>query len=422
MCFRRACFILCAIFIIHLPPTAGAYPKLKELYDHKRYFELRDALKTYRRNQSEELLFYRGVVSNKFNRLDSSVNYLQSYIKLAGRGTNRSLLKDSYEILADNYLKTYQYRKAAAAYKMLLTNFRGELDKAEDYENSLRLWGALNDVPPQTVEFRGTSKFQSFKDQAELTGITVEINGQTMSLDFDTGANLSIITKTYAGKLGLKLIAASIDVGGITGEKTKASLGVAREVKIGNVIARNVVFLVFEDRALYISPISFQLKGLIGFPVIAAFREITLARNGEIIIPAKPGKGGAQNMCIDDLNPIIEGQFQGKKLNFLLDTGANKSDLYPLFYKAYEKEIKANYPLSYTSRAGIGGAKEIPAYRAKNLTLTFSGKKAIFPEIKVLTEYTDADSHYFYGNLGQDLVRQFERMTLNFESMSIVFE
>src|SRR5215208_1310929 len=98
MCLRRVCFILCAIFIIPLPSIAGTYPQLKELYDHKRYFELRDALKSYRRNQSGELLFYRGVVSNKFNQLDSSLNYLQSYVKLAEKGRDRSLLKDSYEI------------------------------------------------------------------------------------------------------------------------------------------------------------------------------------------------------------------------------------------------------------------------------------------------------------------------------------
>jgi predicted aspartyl protease len=422
MCLRRACFILSLIFIAHLSVLAGSYPKLKEMYDGKRYFELRDALKSYRRNQSAELLFYRAVVSNKFNQLDSSINYLQRYIKLAEGGGHRSLLKESYEILADSYMKTYQYRKAAAAYNVLLRKFRAELDEPEGYENAFRLRNALSSVPPETITFDGASKIQSFRDKADLTNIALEINGQPISLAIDTGANLSIITSTYAGKLGLKIIDASIDVGGITGAKTKARVGVAEQVRIGKVTVHNVVFLVFEDQALYISPIPFQLNGLIGFPVIEAFREITFTRSGEIYIPATPGRGRVQNMCIDELNPIIEGRFEGRKLSFLLDTGANKSDLYPLFFKAYEKKIKAEYPLTSARRAGIGSTNEVPAYKAENLVLTFSGKKALFKEIKILTEYTDDDSHYFYGNLGQDLVGQFEKMTLNFNSMSITFE
>ena len=401
---------------------AGTYPRLKELYEGKRYFELRDALKRYRRSQSVELLFYRAVVSNKFNRLNSSIDYMQNYITLAERAGDRSLLKEGYEILANSYMKTYQYGKAADAYNVLLTKFRAELDEPEDYENSFRLRNALRLVPPQAITFRGASRVRSFKDKADLTNIALEINGHPISLAIDTGANLSSITSTNARKLGLKIIDASINVGGITGAKTKASLGVAEQLRVGNVTVHNVVFLVFEDPALYISPISFQLDGLIGFPVIEAFREITFTRGGEIYIPATSGRGREQNMCIDDLNPIIEGRFGGRKLSFLLDTGANKSDLYPLFFKAYEKKIKAQYPLTSARRAGIGSTNEVPAYKAENLVLTFSGKKAVFPEIKILTDYTNDDSHYFYGNLGQDLVSQFEQMTLNFNSMSITFK
>ena len=33
-----------------------------------------------------------------------------------------------------------------------------------------------------------------------------------------------------------------------------------------------------------------------------------------------------------------------------------------------------------------------------------------------------AKSRYFYGNLGRDMIGQFERMTLNFQSISIIFE
>ena len=71
---------------------------------------------------------------------------------------------------------------------------------------------------------------------------------------------------------------------------------------------------------------------------------------------------------------------------------------------------------------GFGGYREIPAYRMENVRITFLDKEVFFKEIPVLTEYTLDNSHYFYGNLGRDVIHQFERMTLNFESMCVVFE
>jgi hypothetical protein len=96
--------------------------------------------------------------------------------------------------------------------------------------------------------------------------------------------------------------------------------------------------------------------------------------------------------------------------------------LYPPFFKAYEEEIKATGISQPEEIVGAGGSKEVPAYRVQNIIMTFSGKEARFPTVKVLTEETLDNSRYFYGNLGRDLIQQFEKMTLNFESMSIIFE
>jgi len=156
--------------------------------------------------------------------------------------------------------------------------------------------------------------------------------------------------------------------------------------------------------------------------VIAALRELTVARNGEVIIPAKPGKHSASNLCLDGLTPLIAGTFRGKRLTFSFDTGANKSDLYPPFFKAYEEEIKAKYPSLVEKITGVGRSREIIAYRVKDLVMTFSGKEARFAEIPVLSELTLDGSRYFYGNLGQDLIKQFERMTISFETMSVLFD
>lgn len=398
--------------------------KLEDLYRHKRFFDLRDEVARRPGAKSPGLNFYRGAVANKFNRLKQSISLLEGYAKNARGGDARLL--DAYELLADGYLKTYRYRRAAEYYKLLLDKFKNELgaEKAKDIENSYKLFGALGDVPPQTVSFGGETRLQATRDKARLMNVPVEINNQTMSFVFDTGANLSTVTVSTARKLGLKIIETDISVGTTTDKKVNSKLGVARQMKIGQVILRNVVFLVMEDNSLAFPQIAYQINGIVGFPVIEAFREITLTRKDEVLIPARRGGGRAkseQNLCLDELNPVLLATYNNRKMSFTLDTGAQTSSLYPAFYKSEEAEIKKIARRKNVRIGGAGGYQEVSAYILENPILSVSGKTAALKNIEVLTETINEDSRYFYGNLGQDLIRQFEKMTLNFDSMSIVF-
>lgn len=308
--FRR---IICGlVFIVLLAQgwvRGATNADFKKLYFDKQYFELRDALRDYPGPRTGEWLFYRGAVSNKFNRSRLSIQYLNRYLKKASGRPDNALLIECYELLADNYRKTYQYQKAAQANRTLLTKFGFQLEKkaSADYRNELKLWSALAKVPPQTTTFRG----DSIVDQDKEGHFPIEINGRKVALPFDSGANLSVVTSSLAKQLGLQVIETSIDVGAVAGNKVKGRLAVVREMKIGNVAIRNPVFLVFDDHDLYIAEANFQIHGVIGFPVIESLRQITFVRGKGIIVPATPLNGGEQNMCLDGFSPLITGRYKG---------------------------------------------------------------------------------------------------------------
>ena len=71
---------------------------------------------------------------------------------------------------------------------------------------------------------------------------------------------------------------------------------------------------------------------------------------------------------------------------------------------------------------GAGGFKAVAAYNLNNLNLMIAGKPFRIAKAKIISESVNDESKYFYGNLGQDLIKQFERMTLDFKSMRITFE
>lgn len=393
------------------------YEKLKDLYDQKHYFDLRDEVQKYDNLKSVELLFYRGAVGNKFNQIESSIRYLNEFIN---QKKNTQLMLEAYELLADNYRKSYQYKKASEIYGKILSGFKDEIDKDDikDYETNIKLWGALKNVPPQKVKFKGNSNLKRNKQGR----IPVEINNQQTAFIFDTGANLSVITHSLAKKLSLQIIETSIDVRAIAGNKVNAKLAAAKELKLDNAVVSNAIFLVFEDTDLFIKEANFQIDGLIGFPVIEGLKEVTFIGKDEIFIPVKPTNSGEQNMAINGLTPLIAGWHKDKRLIFAFDTGADATDLYPLFYKAFEDEIKEKYEEHTEKVRGVGGGMEIKGYLAKNLEMKFAGMIVMFTEIPILIEETNENSKYFYGNIGQDLVKQFEKMTVNFEQMSISFD
>ena len=204
-------FLVFLLLIVLLQSSVIAQNSLDVLYQNKQYFDLRDELAKHSKGKSTELLFYRGVIANRFNQNQKAISLFQQYLQK--RDPEKSV--EAYEELADSYSKIGQYQEAAATYKILFDRFADKVsaEKISDYKNSYELWNALKSILPQKVLISRDVKLQGKRDKADLLNLAVGINGQPMDLVFDTGANLSVITASTAKKLGLKIIESSVSVG-----------------------------------------------------------------------------------------------------------------------------------------------------------------------------------------------------------------
>lgn len=414
------------LFIALFSVAASVRPatdELKDLYEKKQYFDLRDKVAETKKNKVRELDFYRAAVENKFNRSDVSIKILKKFLASNPSLENRALEREAYALLADSYVKTYQYGNAAGTFELILSKFSSDLSEldAASYRNVIGLWKGLSGVPPQKTVFRGDSTIAGKQEMVGLM-VPVEIGSQTDHFIFDTGANLSTITESRAKRLGLTIIDVPFDVGSITGGTVKAKIGVAKSLKFGKVELNNVAFIVFPDKALYIEQIKYQINGIVGFPVINALREVSVTKTKQVIVPAKPAKLPYQNLAIDGLTPLILGIHNGRKLTFAFDTGARTSSLYPPFFNAFESEITAAGEPFTATVTGAGGSRKVNAFRMEGLTIEFGGKKPVFKTIEVFTEETTRNSRSLYGNIGRDMIDQHEKMTISFASMAVVFE
>jgi hypothetical protein len=119
--------------------------------------------------------------------------------------------------------------------------------------------------------------------------------------------------------------------------------------------------------------------------------------------------------------PLVAAEHAGERLHFGFDTGAQATALYPPFLAARKDVVEASGAPAAVQVGGAGGMRQVQAYTFSSLVLRIAGREATVPRVQVYVEPTSDDSDRLYGNLGQDVIQQFESMTLDFRRMQLRF-
>ncbi|HEY4195971.1 MAG TPA: retropepsin-like aspartic protease [Mucilaginibacter sp.] len=421
------CYLTAFIFLVGCTNKSGSISaagdkKLHDLLDNKEYFKLETQVKLYNDSLGDEKkLYYTAYLDNVFNRNLDCINDVDKLLKDFSPQLPDSMKLQLGRLQSDSYFKTFQYAKAAKNDIEILKKYAKGLTKnvIDDIKNDILMRGALKNTAPQQTVIKNNTTISWKHDMLGLIEIPVKCNADTFSAIFDTRANISTITKTYAKKLGLHILDVSYNEGsGATGIQFKSGMGVADSLRIGDVLVKNVVFQVMPDSILYIAPVKFQLNIIIGFPVIAQMQEVHIFKNGTMTIPQTPTKTDLHNFALDGLDPVIALKTGNDTLDFHFDSGASTS----MFYVAYLNKYRATVTkVSKTKLVGFGGAGGIDkkmVYVLPKVDLTLAGKTVIIDSVDVLQKKIVPEEK-FYGNIGQDFVNQFNELIYNFNYMYI---
>jgi predicted aspartyl protease len=382
-----------------------------------------NALASYQKNKAKMSEYHRltagALIDHAFNRPDSSNAKIDAALQNYG-----TTLPDStrYRLLIAkqiNHSRRFEYKQAFDAMDETIGTLSHEIpvNEMKDHKNTRAIWGALAGQPRQEVIINGTTHLKIKRDKAGLSNLTVAAGSDSVDFVFDTGANLSTVTATTARRFNMVLMDSVIDVLAITGATVKSHMAVCPELRVGNITVRNAVFLVFSDSALAVPQIQYQIHGILGFPVIEAMKEIQITRTGEFIVPEQRTTYAHRNMALDFLTPIIE--LDGESYTF--DTGANKTILYEAYFNKHRQDIVNTYQEREVNLGGAGGSILRKSYEI-TFSPTIDNKPVPVDSVMVLQNNIKEDTDNFYGNIGQDLIGKFDKMTLNFETMFIRFE
>lgn len=419
--FRRITLFAGILFFLSAcnPQDEDKFNEIYHLIKQDNFFKAKELYNVYRGDLSKPYQhFVEAALSNAFNRLDESEEKINLLIKQE-KSLPDSLQFELYKLKSDNSIKLYKYKEAKNAILTILSDYREFLtdETLSNFENVLKIWTAIENSPPQKVDIQGESIIKMEKDLAGLNNLKVSRDTDSLNFIFDTGANLSTTIESVAKQLKMKIIPIDIEVNTITGSKVQAQLAVCDRLTMGHIEMHNVVFLVFPDEGLSFPQINYQIYGILGFPVIEALKEIRITQDGHFIVPEIESTFTENsNMAMDRLTPLI---YIDKK-HFTFDTGANKTMLYNNFYLENKDEIDSNYPLKKISFSGANGMAEFDGYVISQ-TFTIGEKEVSLENVSLLIEKIE-ESETVYGNIGQDIIQQFDTMILNFNQMFIKFE
>ncbi|WP_192348732.1 retropepsin-like aspartic protease [Algoriphagus sp. Y33] len=420
-------YFLLGLLLLSFIPSSRAQKNsfFTEIYaetEKKDFFKAAELLELHRSQFSDtENNTLLAILTNAFNQIfqsDSTVAYL---LDQSDTNLPDSIRLKLLEVRHDNAYKSYDYAKAKEAVSRILRDFEHFLnaDQVDGYKNSLKIWTILEHQPAQETELRGPVHQQMTRDLAGLNNLLLTAKGDSIPMIFDTGANLSTITRSVAKRLQMKVLPDSIQVGTITGNRVYANLGICEKLGLGSAVFNNVVFLVLADEHLAFPQIDYQIHGILGFPVMESMGIISIDQDG-LFRAGFPrttvSKSQKPTMAMDGLSLLI--QLDGK--HFYLDTGADQSMLYSRYYHQFKDEIESNYQLEEVQFGGAGGHDTFPGYQI-DFKIRVNDVPLLFPKTTVLTESRNEKWKHVYGNIGQDLIVRFGSMVLDFENMQIHF-
>ncbi len=419
---KKLYFLFVLMIFVFTNSFAQDFKSVYSLYLNHDYYKFKNAILSSKSLNKVELNINNALKNSVFCNFNESNLLINNLLKENSNDIHDSIKAELYSAKVINHINLFEYKEASKSSKILKEKYYQYLDSTERIELSDEegLWKAVETMLPQTVSKKGDVKIQIKKDIAGLWNIPVNIAKQDFDFIFDTGANFSVIVESLALKLGMKLIDANLKVGTASDIKVDSKVAVCDELLVDKIVYRNVVFLVLPDASLDFG--IYKIKGILGNPVIKAFEEFRINKDNELYIPEIPSKSTQGNLSFYGFTPVILMYKDNDSVNFTFDTGAGQTMFYKPYLEKYSKEIIGNYEMVDINVGGAGGTKTVKGYRIKDIKLRTGQSETTLSKVSLLSENLKEKDNYFFGNLGQDYISQFNEMTINFKDMFIQFK
>ena len=406
------------------PNVGVSSQNLDRLIELKRYSEFERQLPSATLSEADRR-YFEGVLADRLNQPSHAIKLLEKALPELTKSDRKRAAVALYA-LAENYFMVGRYAEATTQYAVLLERFDHFLDyeerrTARDNHDTFAL---LGNATPQSISGERSFKLTTRRDPLGDLEVPVNVGANNEWWIWDTGANISTITKSTAKRLGLTVSKGHAQtLGGATGTEVSLSTAIIPELTFGGAIVHNVVVLVMDDKELNINlgtQGAYQINGILGYPVLAAMQTFIVERGEMQVGLSKSASARTTRLYVDEMTPLVAASSGSESLIFQFDTGNSGADLTARFLKRFPREF-ASLKSERGQFGGAGGTKTVTIYRLPELELSFGSATAKFKNITLFDGDRGELLDKLFGNLGQGLLDQFQSYTVDFTGMEITF-
>jgi predicted aspartyl protease len=365
--------------------------------------------------------YFSGILSSRSARTENGFRLLNRALPEL-RTTRPERAAIALKTIAEAYLASYRYREAAQAYDDLERHFDENLRRGVGSDAAVaRL---LRDVSAQTVHWVGPVRLPTSRNPIGTLVSEITIDGLSEQWLLDTGANQSVVSRSYAQRLGLVPLNGVASVGsGLTGLSSSLQVAVIPQLPLGGATVRNVIVLILDDANLRIGPgpEAYQIHAVLGYPVLKGLGQVTFTRDGDFFA----GKTGSATvsvpMFLRGLTPAIECEVDGQRLPFTFDTGASSSDFSVRYYERFAQGA-TNWSRRTVESGGAGGTVTQDVIIQPAVNMKIGDVSVVLRNVQIVPTRMNTGLDVLFGNLGQDFVDGFKSVTLDFVNMTFGVE
>ena len=410
-----ACVSACSTIGRPAPPARNIAPDDPdaEVRDY-RMGALRARLQTMPPGVERE--YFAGILASRSGRVEDAIRLLSGILPEL-RTAHRQRAATALQALAETYLLSCRYREAAQAFDEIEQHFA---DKHLDVADDAALARILREAPAQTVEWQGPVRVPTSRNPIGLVDSEIAIDGIREQWLLDTAANQSVVSRSYAERLGLTPLAGVASVGsGITGLASPLRAAIVPTIRLGGVTVSNVVVLILDDANLRIGTgtDAYQINAILGYPTLRALGRITFTRDGQFLAGGTGDQSASVPMFLRGLTPAIECEVDGQRLLFTFDTGASSSDFSVRYYESFRRR-HPSWRRRMVESGGAGGTVKRHMYVQPTVTMKVGGRTVVLHDVQIFPVRMNASIDVLFGNLGQDFVAEFESFTLDSVNMT----
>jgi len=370
----------------------------------------------------EQKQLYRGVLANRDNKPQESIQLLQPLLdkmKTTERSPEEKLLRKT---LAEDYLRAGDLAKANQAYLELEYRYGGSMtqDERDEIQLPVRLLPLVYQFPPMTVEPGDSFTLPYDRDALGLTDVPVFVDGQSHDWMLDPTAPFNLICRTTAKEIGLKISDEYATVTALTGRSMRVQAAVIPRFTIGTITYRNMAVFVFDDRDYYFPKSNYQVRGVLGYPAVSALGSLTITAESDIEV--HPGEKSERlttgaRFYLDGDRVITALGKQGDERMYALDASGQQTYLTSRYFDEHADEF-ADKKMQLLALPGTLNKPPAPAYVADSATIQIGTTPVTIHFVQVLTQpLGNAALDDTYGTLGMDLLDELKSYTFDYRTM-----